>query len=106
VSAFVEADRCEVGCRPGGFGVEVIVLGLNGPVSRWLGKTKPWPPCALAEAVVEQFAVEGGRDRDAAAGAALGRDEAAVAVPALLDVDQVSFEVDLVPGECLKFAEA
>jgi hypothetical protein len=61
----------------------------------------------LAEAVAEEFPSEGGGDGDAAvAGAALGCNEASVAVPAAFDADQVLFEVDVVPVECLEFAES
>jgi len=60
----------------------------------------------LLEAVVEKLAAQAGCDRDApAAGAALRRDEACLAVPAPCDVDQVGLEVDVVPVQRLQLAE-
>jgi hypothetical protein len=107
VSAFVEADWCEAGCGPGRFGVERDRARVERSCVVVIGEEEAVAAFALAEAVVEQFAAEAGGDRDAAAAAAALRcDESALAVPALLDVDQVSLEVDLVPGECLQFAEA
>ena len=94
-----ESGRCGV-CEPG---EAAWVEGFVGVALA--GEHEAGSAFALVEAVVDQFAAEGGGDRDAPVpGAAFRRDEAGVAVPVSGDVDEVVCEVDVVPVERLEFA--
>jgi hypothetical protein len=107
VSAFVQGYRGELLVCPGGAGSEVDGAWVEGAAAVVVCVEQSLSTGSLLESVVDQVAAERVGDRDAAfAGSAFGCDEAGDAVPASFDVDQVLFEVDLVPVEGLQLAEA
>ncbi len=104
VPAFVEVQRIEAcgfpGCSRAGEdcpGVEGAAVAVDVIVCS----------CALADAVGDEVASEGRRERNPPSSRSAFRvDQTRSLVPGVVDVDEVVLEVDLVPGQCLQFASA
>jgi len=107
MAAFMEADRFQAGGVPGVAGPLVRPRGGEGVAAVTIGEDGSVAGLVLLVALVEEVCAEGLREWDAPfAGSAFGVDEAGLAVPASADVDEVLFEVDVGPVECLQFAHA